>query len=226
LAQSISFSEAEFMALDHLRRIVIEGPIAVGKTSLAQRLAPHLHAKLVLEQPEANPFLERYYRDPARFALPVQLAFLAQRREQMQQWQTASQQGERLVGDFLFQKDRLFADLTLPEDEAALYHAMADAAPVGSQDIDLVIGLQAKPADLLARLVQRGHAYESSVDLTYLERVCDAYGEFFHRYDAAPLLLVESTHFNPVEREADFQLLLERIAAMRGRREFLNFAAL
>lgn len=213
------------MALDHLRRIVVEGPIAVGKTSLAQRLAPHLHARLMLEQPEANPFLERFYREPGRYALPVQLAFLAQRRSQMQQWQAAVQNGDRLVGDFLFQKDQLFANLTLPDDEAALYHAMADATPAAPQRVDLVIGLQAKPADLLARLSRRGHAYEASVDIAYLERVCDAYGELFHRYDEAPLLLVESTHFNPVERDADFQLLLARIEAMRGRREFLNLAA-
>lgn len=213
------------MALDHLQRIVIEGPIAVGKTSLAQRLAAHLHARLLLEQPEANPFLERFYRDPTRYALPVQLAFLAQRRAQMHAWQAAVQAGERLVGDFLFQKDRLFADLTLPADEAALYHAMADAAPVAPQAVDLVIGLQAKPADLMSRLTRRGHAYEASIDVTYLGRVCDAYGEFFHRYDAVPLLLIESTHFNPVERDEDFQLLLSRIEAMRGRREFVNFAA-
>ncbi len=213
------------MALDHLRRIVIEGPIAAGKTSLAQRLAQHLHAEVLLEQPEANPFLERFYREPARYALPVQLAFLVQRRNQMQRWHNALLAGQRMVGDFLYQKDRLFASLTLPDDELALYDAMAAAAPPVPQRVDLVIGLQAQPADLLARLDRRGYAYEASIDTDYLQRVCDAYGELFHRYDDAPLLLVESTHFNPVERDDDFQRLLARIEAMRGRREFLNLAA-
>jgi deoxyadenosine/deoxycytidine kinase len=213
------------MALDHLHRIVVEGPIGVGKTSLAHKLADHLRADLLLEAPQTNPFLERFYREPERYALQVQLAFLIQRNQQMQAWHNALLATQRTVGDFLFAKDRLFAALTLPDDELALYDAMAAALKPPAQRIDLVIALQATPAALLARIAKRGIAYESAIDADYLQRLCDGYGELFHRYDDAPVLIVDTAHFNPIDSDDDFRTLLERIEAMRGRKAFLNLAA-
>jgi deoxyguanosine kinase len=210
--------------LDHLRRIVVEGPIGVGKTALARRLAQTLRTGELLDAARANPFLERFYRDPARYALQVQLAFLEQRAVQLREWQATLLSGKRVVGNFLGAKDKLFAQLTLPPDELALYEAAAARVPF-AQRVDLVVVLQSTPAQLRERISRRNAPGEGSIDEAYLQRLCDAYVELLHRYDDAPVLIVDTALFNPVDNDLDFRTLLTRIDTMRGRKAFLNLAA-
>lgn len=207
-----------------LRHIVVEGPIGVGKTSLARRLAQLDGAQLLLEQPQANPFLERFYRDRARHALATQLFFLFQRTNQLAELQQPDVFHRRVVGDFLLDKDPLFARLTLADDELKLYEqAYAHLAPRAPTP-DLVILLQANPATLLERIKARGIASEAAIDEAYLGALAEAYTRLFHTYEAAPVLLVSAEHLNPVERDSDFELLVDRIRSMRGRREYFNLA--
>jgi deoxyadenosine/deoxycytidine kinase len=179
----------------------------------------------MLEEPEANPFLDRFYRDGTRYALPTQMFFLFQR---VQQQQTLAQPDlfDRLViGDYLLDKDRLFARLTLDADELRLYEQLhAHLAPSPAAP-DLVIYLQAPPERLVERVGRRGLRAESGLTAAYLRDLSDAYVRFFHAYVAAPLLTVNTEHLNPADRDADVDLLLQRIGAMRGRREFFNLAA-
>jgi deoxyadenosine/deoxycytidine kinase len=211
--------------LDHLRRIVVEGPVGSGKTSLAQRLARTLQAGELPDGARQNPFLERFYREPQRYALPMQLHCLDQRATQIQQWQAALLAGQRVIGNFLYARDRLYAALTLEADELALYDALAARLQVPAQRVDLVIMLQATPSLLHERIARRGLPGESGIDETYLQRLTDAYGELFHRYDEAPVLIVDTARFNPVDNDGDFRTLLSRIENMRGRKAFLNLAA-
>jgi deoxyguanosine kinase len=208
-----------------LRHVVVEGPIGVGKTSLARRLAALDNAQLQLEQPATNPFLERYYRDRARWALATQMFFLFQRVEQMRELTQGDLFRGRVISDFLFDKDALFARLTLADDEFKLYEALfAHLAPQAPAP-DLVIYLQARPETLLARIAARGIGFElGGIREPYLRALVDAYARFFHGYDAAPLLLVNAEHLNPVDRDQDFELLLEQIAHMRGTREYFSRA--
>jgi len=211
--------------LDHLRRIVIEGPAGSGKAALAERLAHYLHAGELPDGARSNPFLERFYREPQRYALPMQLACLNQRVSQLQQWHAAMLAGQRMITNFLYARDRLYASLTLEADELALYDALAARLQVPAQRVDLVIMLQASPSLLRERIARRGLPGESGIEEQYLQRVSDAYGELFHRYDDAPVLFVNTAHFNPVDNDVDFRTLLSRIENMRGRKAFLNLAA-
>jgi len=211
--------------LDHLRRIVVEGPIGSGKTALAQRLAQTLRAGELPDSARHNPFLERYYREPQRYALAMQLACLNQRATQLQQWHAAMLAGHRMIGNFLYPRDRLYASLTLEADELALYDALVARLQVPTQRADLVIMLQATPSLLRERIARRGLPGETGIEEQYLQRLTDAYGEMFHTYDDAPVMIVDTAHFNPVDNDDDFRTLLTRIENMRGRRAFLNLAA-
>ncbi|WP_019448170.1 deoxynucleoside kinase [Cupriavidus sp. BIS7] len=211
--------------LDHLRRIVIEGPAGSGKAALAERLARYLHAGELPDGARSNPFLERFHREPQRYALPMQLACLNQRVSQLQQWHAAMLAGQRMITNFLYARDRLYASLTLEADELALYDALAARLQVPAQRVDLVIMLQASPSLLRERIARRGRPGESGIEEQYLQRLSDAYGELFHRYDDAPVLFVNTAHFNPVDNDVDFRTLLSRIENMRGRKAFLNLAA-
>jgi deoxyadenosine/deoxycytidine kinase len=179
----------------------------------------------VLEQPEANPFLARFYREPARYALATQLFFLLQRIGQLAELRRRDPRPAHVVGDFLFDKDRLFATLTLADDELKIYEQLhAQLAPQAPAP-DLVIYLQAPAEALFDRVARRGHAAESSITEPYLRRLADSYARYFHAFDAAPLLVVNTEHLNPIERDDDFALLVDRIGAMRGRREYFNLVS-
>ncbi|WP_153109701.1 deoxynucleoside kinase [Propionivibrio limicola] len=209
--------------LESARHIVIEGPIGVGKTSLARRLAAHLHADTLLEQPELNPFLPRFYQDQKRYALQTQLSFLFQRIEQLRDLPALDAYPCPLVSDYLLEKDPLFAGLTLGEDEHKLYRQIYDLmSPQVAMVPDLVIYLQASPETLVSRVRKRGVDMERRISDDYLILLGEGYTRFFHAYDAAPVMVVNSEHLNFVDSDDDFQLLVQRIEAMRGHREYFN----
>jgi len=208
--------------VDKFRYLVVEGPIGAGKTSLARRLAARVTADLVLEQPEENPFLARFYQDMARFALPTQLFFLFQRARMLEPLAQPDMFGRPVIGDFLLDKDPLFARLTLSADELALYQKIYDALRPRAPTPDLVVYLQAQPATLVERVRRRAKGYERPVSEEYLAMLAESYARFFYHYNAAPLLIVNSDNLNFVERDSDFELLVSRLRAMRSRREFFN----
>lgn len=212
--------------LDKARYIVVEGPIGAGKTSLSRRLAQRLDAQILFEQPELNPFLGRFYQAPERWALPTQLSFLFQRVEQLASVAETIGAQQRVVSDFILDKDPLFAALNLADDELALYQRIFDSTkPAAPPQPDLVIYLQAKPETLIERVRRRGMEAERRITERYLEQVADRYARFFYQYDAAPLFVVDAEVLNPVEQDDDFELLLERLRNMRGYREFFGYAA-
>jgi len=210
--------------VDKFRYLVVEGPIGAGKTSLARRLGARLSADLVLEDPRENPFLARFYQDMARYALPTQLFFLFQRSRMLEPLAQPDMFGRPAVGDFLLDKDPLFARLTLSEDELALYQKIYDALRPRSPTPDLVIYLQAQTGTLVERVRRRAAAYERGISEDYLALLGESYARFFYNYDGAPVLIVNSENLNFVEREADFELLVSRVRAMKSRREFFNIA--
>lgn len=208
--------------MDKFRYLVVEGPIGAGKTSLARRLASRLAADLVLEQPEENPFLARFYQDMARFALPTQLFFLFQRARLLEPLAQPDMFGRPAIGDFLLDKDPLFARLTLSADELALYQKIYEALRPRSPTPDLVLYLQAQPATLIERVRRRAKGYERPVSEEYLALLAESYARFFYHYNASPVLIVNSDNLNFVERDGDFELLVSRLRGMRSRREFFN----
>ena len=202
--------------------IVVEGPIGVGKTSLALRLAETFDTDILLEGAQENPFLERFYRSPRDAALPTQLFFLFQRARQVQ----ALRQGDMFrrvrVADFLMEKDRLFARLTLDDEELKLYEQVYAQMTVDAPTPDLVIYLQA-PVDVLrARIRARGIPHEQLMDQLYLEKVVDAYASLFHYYDASPLLIVNAASIDPVHNDDDYEALLARIRSISSGRHYFN----
>lgn len=213
---------SETTALQRFRYITIEGPIGVGKSTLARKLAAHLGAELLLEQPQENPFLDRFYEDMPGYAFQTQLAFLFQRVKQMQAVAQPGMFANAVISDFLFEKDAIFARLNLSDDEFRLYWRMYEQVAPQVREPDLVIWLQAAPPTLLRRIRQRAIPMEQGIAPGYLQRLCDAYVEYFHVYHGAPVLALGTEHFNPVDVSADFAVLLDRLAAFRGPREFFN----
>ena len=202
--------------------IVVEGPIGVGKTSLARRLAETYNAELMLEAPEENPFLERFYQDPKGAALPTQLFFLMQRVRQLEALRQRDIFKPVRVADFLVEKDRLFAQVTLDDAEHGLYEQVYEQLTLDAPKPDLVIYLQAPVEVLIERVQHRGIDYEQGVRPEYLRRLSESYMDFFHRYDAGPLLIVNAASIDPVRRDEDYEDLLRRIRAMEGGRQYYN----
>jgi deoxyadenosine/deoxycytidine kinase len=204
------------------RYIVVEGPIGVGKTSLSRRLAESFGSELVLEDAAGNPFLERFYHDPRGAALPTQLFFLFQRAQQMQQLMQDDMFTPVRVSDFLMDKDRLFAELTLDPHELNLYQQVEDNLAINAPQPDLVIYLQAPVSVLKERIAARGIVAEQMIDEDYLTRLVDIYARFFHDYQAAPLLIVNAADIDPVNQDKDYEMLLKRIISVQSGRHYYN----
>jgi deoxyguanosine kinase len=204
------------------RFIAVEGPIGVGKTSLARRLAASLSAQAVLEEAAQNPFLERFYKNPRAGALPAQLYFLLQRAQQLAALKQADLFVPVRVADYLLEKDRLFARVTLDDAEYALYEQLYARLDIQIPKPDLVVYLQAPVDVLLERIVRRGVAYEQYIDRGYLERLNEAYARFFHEFDAAPLLIVNAASIDPISNQHDYDELLAAVKRMSRGRLYYN----
>jgi len=210
------------MDFDKYKYIVVEGPIGAGKTTLARKMAEFFGAQTLLELPEENPFLERFYRDAGRYALPTQMFFLFQRLNQLRDLAQPDLFDARIISDFLLDKDPIFARLTLGDDELALYQQLYEHLRPQAPLPDLVIYLQAEPATLIERIRKRGIPMENAISENYIHRLCESYSRIFYDYDAAPLLIVNTENLNPVGNDEDFELLMAHIRNMRGKREFFN----
>jgi deoxyadenosine/deoxycytidine kinase len=204
------------------RYVVIEGPIGVGKTSLVRRLGRSFGSELVLEQDAENPFLERFYRNPRAVAFQTQLHFLFQRARQLQDLRQADLFERVRVADYMLEKDRLFARLTLDDEEFALYEQVYERLAIDAPQPDLVVYLQAPVDVLLERIARRGIDYEQQIDRRYLERLTDGYAWFFLEYEAAPLLIVNAAEIDPVGNDDDYQGLLAEIVKPRKGRHYFN----
>ena len=197
--------------------------MGAGKSTLARALAQRLDARLLLERPQDNPFLERFYADGSRYALQTQLFFLFQRVEQMREVaQPGMFGGPLIVSDFMFDKDALFARLTLSDDEYRLYSQIHDSVAPQVARPDLVVWLQASPAVLLERVHRRGIRMEQEIDEAYLARIADAYGEHFQQAGALRVLALDSERLHPAARPAELELLVQRLLSFRGTRERLE----
>jgi deoxyadenosine/deoxycytidine kinase len=212
------------MMLDKARYIVVEGPIGAGKTSLAKRLAERLDATTCMEAPEQNAFLSRFYSDMARHALPTQIAFLLQRVDMLSALTAHDFDKQRVVSDFLLDKDPLFAAMNLDPAEHLLYQDLYRRLAPPVKKPDLVIYLQADPTTLMNRVRNRGLDAERRITTSYLARVADQYTSFFHEFTNCPLFVVDAQVLNPVDIPEDFELLIERLKAMRSYREFFGYA--
>ena len=202
--------------------MVIEGPIGVGKTSLAKRLAHTFNTELILESPSANPFLPGFYENPKAVALPTQLYFLFQRAKQIETLRQTDMFKPVQIADFLIEKDQLFAKVTLNNAEYELYQQVYDRLTLEAPIPDLVIYLQA-PADiLLMRILERGIDYEKRIDEDYLKRIADAYIDFFYHYNMAPLLIVNTADFDLVNGSHNYNILLEYIKKLPPGRNYFN----
>jgi deoxyadenosine/deoxycytidine kinase len=204
------------------RYIAIEGPIGVGKTALARRLADSLSAHLVLEEVEENPFLERFYRDGRSAALPAQMFFLFARARQIEDLRQSDLFTNVQISDYLFTRDRLFAELNLDAEELKLYDQIVDNLGVEPPVPDLVIYLQASVDAIMSRLARRNAPFDRFVDRQYVEKLTDAYARFFHAYDEGPLLIVNASQIDPVNNDADYEQLFQQIERTTGGRHFFN----
>ncbi|HIG39870.1 MAG: deoxynucleoside kinase [bacterium] len=204
------------------RYIAVEGPIGVGKTSFTRRLAETLNYETILETPEANPFLERFYQNRRQAALQTQLFFLFERARQIQELRQSDMFEPVRVADFILEKDRLFAEINLDSDELKLYDNIYDHLTIEAPTPDLVVYLQA-PADvLLDRVQQRGMIAEQDIEKSYLTQLVEAYTEFFHYYEAAPLLIVNAAEIDLVNNDQDYESLLKYLLSVTGGRHYYN----
>ncbi len=204
------------------RFIAVEGPIGVGKTSLARKLSESLSGELVLEQAAQNPFLERFYRNPRAGAFPTQLYFLFQRAQQLAALNQQDLFAPVRVADYLLEKDRLFARITLDEAEYGLYEQVQARLGITPPKPDLVVYLQAPVDVLIERIARRGVEYEQHIERDYLERLNEAYARFFHQYEAAPLLIVNAASIDPINNPADYDELFATIGRMKRGRLYYN----
>jgi len=211
---------------DKPRFIVVEGPVGVGKTTLAKLLAASFNTELLLEGADENPFLNGFYDNQKNVAFQTQLFFLFQRAQQMQDLKQADMFRPVHVADFIMEKDRLFAELTLNEDEFKLYQQVYQHLTIDAPRPDLVIYLQA-PVDVLKkRIARRGRGYEKNMTTDYLHRLNDSYARFFHDYNQSPILIVNAEELDLANNESDYTLLLEQIRKVKSGRHYFNPASI
>lgn len=208
--------------MTYSRYITIEGPIGVGKSSLARKLAKSFNSDLLLEKPSENPFLARFYSAPRQHALPTQLFFLFQRVKQLQKTQQDDLFLGGRVADFMLEKDPLFAQVTLDDDEYRLYKQVYANLNVEIPKPDLVIYLQAPVSVLLERIENRGVSYEIDIKSRYLQKLCDAYTAHFHRYTDAPLLIVNAADMNFVDEPSHYEALVSHIRQIHSGKNYFN----
>lgn len=204
------------------RYIAVEGPIGVGKTSFAKKLADTFNYEVILEAPEVNPFIERFYQNRRQAALQTQLFFLFERVRQLEEMRQADMFEPVRVADFLLEKDRLFAELNLDADELRLYENIYAHLAVDAPGPDLVVYLQAPAGVLAERIAQRGVRYEQNIERSYLTALNDAYTRFFHFYDKAPLLIVNTEDIDLVHNESDYEDLLRFLLTVKRGRHYYN----
>lgn len=197
------------------RYVVIEGPIGVGKTSLAKLLAMEFNARCILEKPEENPFLSNFYEDRKKYAFQTQIFFLLNRFQQQKEIAQLDLFNQITLCDYLFAKDRIFATLNLDDHELALYEQIFNLLKGQISSPDLVIFLQARPEVLLHRIKSRNNPYEKEIDLEYLKTLTEAYNYYFFHYDHTPLLVVNSSEIDFVNRKEDFSQLVREIKQMK-----------
>jgi deoxyadenosine/deoxycytidine kinase len=203
--------------------VAIEGPIGVGKTTLAENLARRFNGRLILELAEENPFLPDFYKNRDRFAFHTQIFFLMSRYRQQEEFQHYDLFSEAIVADYLFAKDRIFARINLSDRELALYDRIASALEKNICPPDLVIYLTASVDILMDRIGRRSRSFEKGFDRAYLEQLCQSYNEFFFHYDAAPLLVVKTDQANFKKEEAEFLYLLDKIMSKPSGTEYISF---
>lgn len=220
--QAAHDSIIDFKGRQPVANIVVEGPLGIGKTTLTKRLAETFNYQALLEDVNHNPFLERFYQNQKNAALATQLFFLFQRAQQLNDQRQADIFKPVQVADFLMEKDRLFAKITLDKDEYALYEKVYEQLTVDEQQPDLVIYLQAPVNVLQERLQQRGLAHERQIDNGYLTKINEAYTEFFLYYDKSPLLIVNASELDIVNRPQDYLQLVDYILNIRNGRHYFN----
>ncbi len=204
------------------RYIAVEGAIGAGKTTLSKRLAETFQYGTLMEKAEENPFLERFYQDKRRNALPTQLFFLFQRSQQIQELRQSDMFQPALVADFLIDKDPLFAEVTLDDDELNIYQQVYKQLTIDAPKPDLVIYLQAPITTLIQRIKGRGIHAEKQIDHDYMELLNEAYTRFFHFYDEAPLLIVNTGEIDWVNNEESYQQLVQYILSIKQGRHYFN----
>jgi deoxyadenosine/deoxycytidine kinase len=202
--------------------IVVEGPIGSGKTTLAKMLADVFPVDYLSEKAEANPFLPRFYQDAQRYGLPTQLFFLFQRANQIKDISQRDMFASPIVADFFLEKDPIFARLNLDDEEYALYHQIYHHLQLKAPRPDLVIYLQTPIDALMERIEERNVSYEQEIPREYIERLANAYSEFFHNYDASPVLIVNNEKLNILKNKEAFDLLLSRVDQIKSQREYFN----
>lgn len=196
------------------KTIIVEGPIGVGKTSLANLLSKEMKARLVLEKAEENPFLRSFYKDPEQYAFQTQLFFLLSRYRQMEALFQIDLFEEIAICDYFLPKDRIFASLTLKEEELALYEQIYNLLKPRAPVPDLVVYLQATPEVLLDRITQRGRDFEKEISPEYLTELIHAYNRFFFSYDESPLLIIQTQQIDFVKNRAELEDLVRQIRQM------------
>jgi deoxyadenosine/deoxycytidine kinase len=202
--------------------IVVEGPIGCGKTTLAKMLADQFPVDYLSEKAETNPFLPRFYQDAQRYGFPTQLFFLFQRANQIKDLSQRDMFAKPIVADFFLEKDPIFARMNLDDEEYALYHQIYQHLQIKAPKPDLVIYLQTPIDALMERIEERSISYEQEIPREYIERLANAYSEFFHSYNASPVLIVNNEKLNILKNKSAFDLLLSRIEQIKGQREFFN----
>ena len=200
--------------------IVVEGPIGVGKTTLARKLANNLNSELLLEKFLENPFLEKFYKDIDKYALSTQLHFLIQRKADLSKLDSVGSNNKNYVSDYFINKDKLFAKTVLSRNEFELYTKIFDALNITIPKPDLIIYLQAEPDILLERIKLRGNGFEKNITKDYLQKITDAYTQFFYSYKESPLLIINTSRVD-VNKSHDYVMLLDEISKdIKGKNYF------